>query len=265
MSGSPMSILPELVPDDTPPPAESQQPFEALFPGSPAAADSSAEWETLFPAGRSDPSDSIFDDALPNIDNLAQFDSEPALGEFSAGDDRQLAVQPVLDHMDLSGESLLATEADQVPTMPVAEHEAALAALEQQHADQISALTRHHTEEIGAACLQAREDFLTQAPALLENAVASALAPLCGSLLKELAVRQLAEELAQIVADDRAGKVVVAGPDTLIEQVRERAGEGASRLEFRPGDGVQLRVDVDETVIRTCVDRWAAQLGDPAS
>lgn len=244
------SPLPDLAAEPSMP-ARSATPFEPLF------SQRTPKWETLFGSGPQPANDvadlgNILEDfaAVPDPELSESLDGLPTIPDA-----------PSLDpSADLSFTDELAHGDASAGTVSQAEHQAMIEDLTKQYEDRIAEL-QETDEACLARCLSECGDALKTAGAdLIENALAKAFTPVMEEFLEAAALRALAEELAHVVRDGKATRLVVRGGEASLEKLRDQLGEQADGFRFEPEDRTELLAEVDETVISTCVQEWRERL-----
>ncbi|MEH3147643.1 MAG: hypothetical protein PGN34_20370 [Methylobacterium frigidaeris] len=94
----------------------------------------------------------------------------------------------------------------------------------------------------------------------LADRVAEALVPVLDAVLRRQAADELRAVLARLMADPDHPAIRVAGPEDLLTALAARLGPEAGAVTFVPGDGVEVRVTADRTVIETQLAAWGRRL-----
>ena len=141
--------------------------------------------------------------------------------------------------------------------------EAAFAAerqkIEERHGRELAARERQWREETGRMLAERLRTGLEDLERVLGVRLADILAPVLKDAAMQAALRRLREELHRMLALDEGLKVRVSGPREMLDALAGELGEVAAALSLEPEDGaVRLVMHVDNTVIETAVEEWAA-------
>jgi hypothetical protein len=120
-----------------------------------------------------------------------------------------------------------------------------------------------------AAQAELFERQLTPALADIEARIAQAAVRVLGPVLlaatREQAAEALAGKLHVLLAKDGAARLVISGPEDLLQALREKLGSHAIAAAFLPGAASGIRAEIGQTTIETCIAEWAGALGLPAA
>lgn len=95
----------------------------------------------------------------------------------------------------------------------------------------------------------------------IADIVGAILEPFVEEALRTKSVDELAQALKPLLATGQHTLFRVAGPDDLLEALKQKLGDSATSFTFEVTDAVDLRVVVDRTVIETQLGGWLPQLG----
>lgn len=109
------------------------------------------------------------------------------------------------------------------------------------------------------------ESRLTSALAEIETRIAEAAArvlrPVLMAGLREQAAAALMEKLHVLVSKDAGARLVISGPDDLLRSLREKLTGQTIAAVFLPAEACDIRVEIGQTTLETCLADWAGKLG----
>jgi hypothetical protein len=94
--------------------------------------------------------------------------------------------------------------------------------------------------------------------------VARVLARFLDTAVRERALGELSETVAALLAADGALHVRVAGPAALTARLKDKLAAFGEVIEYAPGEGADLTVRVDDTLMETRIAAWAERIGKAA-
>jgi len=131
--------------------------------------------------------------------------------------------------------------------------------MEAAHAEELAAVERRWREEVGRMLAERLGAGLEALERVLGERLADVLAPMMEEAAREIALRRLRDELRRMLAAEEGLKVHVSGPPELLAALERDLDGAAASLVLEPdGDAARLVVHVDNTVIETGVEEWAA-------
>ncbi|GGF47658.1 hypothetical protein GCM10007301_03740 [Azorhizobium oxalatiphilum] len=92
----------------------------------------------------------------------------------------------------------------------------------------------------------------------IANATGRLLLPFLGEAVRAKATEDLIAQIARLLSDAHAPMLRIAGPQDLLDQLRNRCGEAG--IEFVPTTEVDVRVTANDTIIETQLGAWSARL-----
>ena len=142
------------------------------------------------------------------------------------------------------------------------EHDAQLAEVEVRHAEAISALEARLGAEMGrtvAAALAKMEARLFETTGAV---AARILGQFASDAMARGAVEQLAHAIGEAVGDAETIRIRVRGPQSMMMPLTATLGDLARHVEFVEQPGLDLRVEVNETLFETRLSEWASSLSE---
>lgn len=95
--------------------------------------------------------------------------------------------------------------------------------------------------------------------------VARILTPFVSERVRRSALDEFSELLTALLAGEQLRTLTISGPEDLLEPLRGRLGAYAAAIEFRPGEGAEVRAVSGETIVETQIGAWTARLADAAA
>lgn len=102
---------------------------------------------------------------------------------------------------------------------------------------------------------------LDRLQSIVVDGAASAVAPFIRKLVVERSLDELAQIVSALLHDGRHVRVRVRGPDELLARLKTRLESYQPIIEYAPGDGPDVAVALDNTVVETRVAAWTELLG----
>lgn len=96
----------------------------------------------------------------------------------------------------------------------------------------------------------------------LAATAAGVLLPFLRSAATERAIEELRATIGRLLCDRQRPLLRIAGPQDLLELLRQRLGADAAAIEFRVEERAEVRVTADETIIETQLKAWSGRLGE---
>jgi hypothetical protein len=102
---------------------------------------------------------------------------------------------------------------------------------------------------------------LAEIEARIAEAAVRVLRPVLMAALREQAAAELMEKLHVLVSKDAGARLVISGPEDLLSLLREKLTGQAIAAVFLPGDACDIRAEIGQTTLETCIAEWTAKLG----
>lgn len=99
----------------------------------------------------------------------------------------------------------------------------------------------------------------------IADAVARILKPFLAAEVHRQAVTEIAALVRSLVSSREGMKLEISGPGDLLDALRDRLNGTATGITFVPGQGIELRVVADNTVLETCIGAWMARIEEAAA
>jgi hypothetical protein len=112
----------------------------------------------------------------------------------------------------------------------------------------------------GASLAERLAEGLATLRSGVEDAVAAILAPFVEDALRTHAVAALREALAPILSAGASPSLRISGPGDLITALRDALGPAAGAAVLEPGEGPDVRVVADRTLLETQLQAWSARI-----
>lgn len=203
-------------------------------------------------------------DALTDFGRVARDPVPFALGDLApAGDfDMPAFEPPAPDGPDVDAmiAEAVATAQAALAERLTSEHEAALTAEREAHAEAIAALERSAGEAAATLIGDRLAALETQIVSLTSSVAGRMIAPLMSARLQEAAVERLAAAITDALRDAGAIRVEVRGPTSMYEALAAALGERAAMLHHVEAPGFDLRASIDDSVYETRLSEWASAI-----
>ena len=96
--------------------------------------------------------------------------------------------------------------------------------------------------------------------AQIADAAARVLAPFLDAQLCRQAVAGLRAELEVLLAKDAGLSVSISGPEDLLEALRKDLAGKAGAVTYVAGNGCDVRISADQTLLETRLAAWKASI-----
>ena len=202
--------------------------------------------------------------ALRLIDALTDFGApeQPGRGEPAHSHGAPAPAPPEPPGPDIG--ELIRTElarAEQALEMRLSvEHEAALLTERQRHADEVARIERSLGEQAGLAISHRMAEIERSVGEHASAAVARILCGILGENLLKRSVEGLAQSIAAAIRDNEAIRIEVRAPQSLFEELSKALPGRVANLHHIDGDGFDLSVAIDGTVLETRLSEWSVIL-----
>jgi hypothetical protein len=201
-------------------------------------------------------------------DALTDFASAPPARSFAAAPEivQELPqVQPpAIEQPDI--DELLAAEAERVRLEVTeklnAEHEVALEAERQRHAEEMSALSSRFGADAAGMIEKRFGEVETRLVALTSSVTARILGACLSDEIRERSLASLADKIRAALADNEAVRIRVRGTPALCEALELSLGGHADQVDFGVADGFDLSVTIDDSIFETRLTEWSAAMAE---
>lgn len=151
-------------------------------------------------------------------------------------------------------------------------YDAAMRAASEQNEAQNSAREATHKNELDQLEAQLGENLISQLASSIETQVTNASEQITdevGRVLTQLFSTELIERsldllknlINQALTENSASKIRLEGPVNLTERVKEKLGSEYSNIEIVDSDNVDIKIEVDQTIIATKIADWQKLFG----
>jgi hypothetical protein len=96
--------------------------------------------------------------------------------------------------------------------------------------------------------------------AMLSERVANILKPFVSEAFRQQSIVEFKEALATLLLGEEAGPMKIAGPEDLLQTLKEGLGPHAAAIDFLPGDHIEVSVTTRETTVQTQLRAWSDRL-----
>lgn len=199
-------------------------------------------------------------DALPDFGTPARGDARP-LPLAAARPPEQAAPEPVPDIAEIVRAEVALAEQGLAARL-AAEHEAALLAERQRHADEIEALNKAFGAEAGALVFERLAGIEREIGEHVSATVARLIGGVLSDDLQKRSIDGLARAIHAALGDDEAVRIEVRGPQSLFAGLATALAGRAANLHHVEAERFDLSVTVDGTVIETRLSEWSAVLSE---
>lgn len=138
--------------------------------------------------------------------------------------------------------------------------ETVLAALRQQHAEELANARRAWTEEQGAALALGLQEGMDQLKRSMAEFVGRLLEPVLTEAIRRKAVEELIETLKFVLSKDEGVTLHIYGPEDLLELIRNGLDGKTVAVVYTPGEQTDVRVVAGKTFMETRLGAWMAKL-----
>ena len=171
---------------------------------------------------------------------------------------------PQADITVLIAEAVAEAEAA-LETRLSAEHHAAMEAQRLTSEEASRALLAGLGNDVGAAIARRIDALESRVTDLVAATVARIVGGVLSDDLQKRSLDALARAVRDATGDSDAVRIVVRGPSSLFETLREALGSRAANLDFVEAAGLDLTVTIDETVFETRIAEWSSTLSEVLS
>lgn len=168
---------------------------------------------------------------------------------------------PDLDIPAIVAEAVAQAEAD-LATRLTEEHEAALEAERQRHADEIAELGARFGAEAGTAIASRIAEMETRVVHLATDAAARVVATLVSDDIRTRSIDALSTAILAACADREAVRIKVSGPQFLFDALAAAIGERIDNVDFVEAVGFDLSVSIDDNLFETRLGEWSSALSE---
>lgn len=136
-------------------------------------------------------------------------------------------------------------------------------ALDQQAARftvELDTARRAWAEEEATVLAKAVSAAMADLKAQIAETAAAALRPFLAEGAREMALRDLIEQLGRILTDPNHPALTISGPADLLARVSAALAYDAGSVSFRPDGHPDVRVVAGTTIIETRIQEWIARL-----
>jgi hypothetical protein len=96
--------------------------------------------------------------------------------------------------------------------------------------------------------------------ATLSERVANILKPFVSEAFQQQSVIEFKEVLATLLLSEGTGPMKIAGPEDLLQALKESLGPHGGAIEFLPGDHAEVSVTACDTTVQTQLQAWSDRL-----
>lgn len=195
---------------------------------------------------------------------LADFDAEPEAAAPVAGLKEGLRRPPAetADSINARVEAAHVEGFESGRMAAQAGYEAKLGELKAAHAQQIAAARQAWALEEGGRLAERLTAGIQEMEARIVAGVARALEPLLAEGVRRKAVADLVQHIQVLIAKTPGVRLSIAGPEDLVAAVQKMLDGKACSLDVHPAAGSEVCVIADQTVLKTCLESWAANLAE---
>ncbi len=178
----------------------------------------------------------------------------PAAAREPAADAR-----PAADIGQLIAEAVAEAEAALEARLTAA-HQAELAAVRQEGADQAKALLDTFGTDIGAVVSGRMDAMAGELAEVIGAAAARSIGAVLSERLQERSLAALSATIAHALDAEDAVRIRVEGPASLFESLAAALGDRAAIVDFVEAPSFDLTVVIGDAVLETRMSEWAAAL-----
>ncbi|MFB2549657.1 hypothetical protein [Ensifer soli] len=137
------------------------------------------------------------------------------------------------------------------------EHQQQLSDLRADHAVQMHALQMRCENELAAMIFDRFTDMACALSLAIGDQAARALVPVLGDQLTARALDHMASTIREGIAAGEIATVVVRGPASLFEALKQKVGDGAAAFRHVETADIDISVDIDGSLLMTRMAAWA--------
>lgn len=142
---------------------------------------------------------------------------------------------------------------EQLLTEFAEEREALLAA----HQAEMAALQERLHGEMASLLLAKIEQAAGEIAVVLSDQLASVIAPLLSEVVTAAGVAELTELIRAAISDGEFGRITVKGPAPLLDRIKAELGNSAEKIHLVEDQSLDLKVDIDGSLMTTKLEAWA--------
>jgi uncharacterized protein YunC (DUF1805 family) len=141
-----------------------------------------------------------------------------------------------------------------------AEYGASVAEMESRHATELASIQTELGKQAAAIVNKRLDAMCGQISASTAAIAARVLGTMVTDDLSRRSIEALSATIGAALEDREAVRIRVRGAPALCEALRESIGARADQVDFAPGDGFDLTVTIDESILETRLGEWAHAL-----
>lgn len=142
------------------------------------------------------------------------------------------------------------------------EHEAALEAERQRHANEIAELGARFGADAGAVIATRIAEMETRVVHLTTDAAARVVATLVSDDIRKRSIDALSTAILAACADREAVRIKVSGPQFLFDALAAAIGKRIDNVDFVEAVGFDLGVSIDDNLFETRLGEWSSALSE---
>ena len=140
------------------------------------------------------------------------------------------------------------------------ECEAELERRSEEHAQQLAKERRDWAAETGEKLAGQLIAGLGSVEAKIAGSVAHVLEPFLIAELRRQTIDELVGITRELMSKDPGISMEISGPDDLLQVLRDRLAGEARNVRFSAGEGSDVRVCADQTILETRLGAWMARI-----
>ena len=189
----------------------------------------------------------------------------------------QLPVEPIEEaSRDLAGfeaggietaDASMSSSPPPSPPPPVAQdgvsaeaHEAAIEALQQQHAQELERVHGEHNEQVMQHLEAVQNGLMVGVADQIERHLAEALTPLFQNDISRTSLDQLLTEIKRIVQNEAVERISLSGPEALVSAASKALAGSAVAIDVEPSDSPDLVVHLNQKILSTGIEDWVRKI-----
>lgn len=133
---------------------------------------------------------------------------------------------------------------------------------EERHLSEIAAERARMAEQAAALLAERIGEMEQRLASLGGDALARILGALMSDELQKRALARLSQVIQAALADRDAARVVISGPASLIEPLRDALGSQPVTIDHTEAPGFDVTVTIDGDLFETRLSEWSATLSD---